>query len=91
VAEAHPAQAAPAELQPLSGYAFVVTGTLPTLSRDEARELIQQHGGKVTGSVSSKTDYLVCGEKAGAKLTKAQQLGVPVIDEAALRAMTEEG
>jgi DNA ligase (NAD+) len=91
VAEERPAEAAPAKSQPLSGYTFVITGTLPMLSRDEARELIQQHGGKVTGSVSSNTDYLVCGENAGSKLTKAQQLGVPVIDETTLRAMLEQG
>jgi DNA ligase (NAD+) len=61
-----------------------MTGTLPTLSRNEARSLILGHGGRVTGSVSNKTDYLLCGEKAGSKLAKAQQLGVTVIDEAAL-------
>ncbi|MBN1579503.1 MAG: NAD-dependent DNA ligase LigA [Anaerolineae bacterium] len=72
---------------PLEGKLFVITGTLPTLSRDEATALIQAHGGKVTGSVSGKTDYLLCGEKAGSKLTKAQQLGVLVIDEASLRKM----
>jgi DNA ligase (NAD+) len=74
---------------PLEGKSFVITGTLPTLSRDEAKALIVAHGGRVTGSVSSKTDYLLCGEKAGSKLSKAQQLGVPVIDEAALREMVE--
>jgi DNA ligase (NAD+) len=74
---------------PLDGKSFVITGTLPTLSRDEAKALILEHGGRVTGSVSGKTDYLLCGEKAGSKLTKAQQLGVPVIDEAALREMVE--
>ena len=73
--------------QPLAGLTFVITGTLPTLGRNDARDLIQQHGGKVTGSVSSKTDYLLCGEKAGSKLTKAQQLGVSVIDEATLHDM----
>jgi DNA ligase (NAD+) len=75
----------------LANKTFVITGTLPTLSRNEARDLIQQHGGRVTGSVSSKTDYLLCGEKAGSKLTKAQQLGVPVIDEAALRTLIGAG
>lgn len=68
----------------LSGKTFVITGTLPTLTRDEAKEMIQQAGGKVTGSVSSKTDYLVAGEKAGSKLAKAQKLDVSILDEAAL-------
>jgi DNA ligase (NAD+) len=76
--------AAPA---PLEGKSFVITGTLPTLTRNEAQALILEHGGRVAGSVSGKTDYLVCGKKAGSKLTKAQQLGVPVIDEAALLEM----
>lgn len=73
--------------QPLDGLTFVITGTLPSLSRDEAKELIEQHGGKVTGSVSKNTDYLLAGEKAGSKLTKAQTLGVAIIDEAQLQAM----
>jgi DNA ligase (NAD+) len=68
----------------LSGKVFVITGTLPTMTRDEAKSLIVQQGGKVTGSVSSKTDFLVAGEKAGSKLTKANQLEIPVLDEAAL-------
>jgi DNA ligase (NAD+) len=72
---------------PLDGKSFVITGTLPNLTRNEAKSLIVEHGGRVTGSVSSKTDFLLCGEKAGSKLSKAQQLGVPVIDEAALREM----
>ena len=72
---------------PLAGRSFVITGTLPSLTRDEAKALIVAHGGRVTGSVSSKTDYLLCGEKAGSKLRKAEQLGVPVIDEAGLREM----
>ena len=72
---------------PLDGKSFVITGTLPTLSRNEAKALILEHGGRVSGSVSGKTDYLLCGEKAGSKLTKAQQLGVSVIDEAALLEM----
>jgi DNA ligase (NAD+) len=75
---------------PLAGQTFVITGTLPSLSRGEATELIQSCGGKVTGSVSSKTTYLLCGESPGSKLAKAQQLGVPVIDENALRAMIGE-
>ncbi len=79
-------QTPPGEL-PLTGKTFVITGTLPTLTRDEATALIQRYGGKVTESVSAKTDYLLAGEKAGSKLTKARQLGVPVIDEPALRRM----
>jgi DNA ligase (NAD+) len=69
-----------AEDGPLSGKTFVITGTLPDMTRDEAKALIQQEGGKVTGSVSSKTSYLLAGEKAGSKLAKAQKLGVDVID-----------
>lgn len=72
---------------PLSGKVLVVTGTLPGLSRDEAKELIRQAGGKVTDSVSKTTSYLVAGEAAGSKLEKARKLGIPVIDEDALRAM----
>jgi DNA ligase (NAD+) len=71
--------------QALSGKTFVLTGTLPTMQRSEAKELIVAAGGKVTGSVSSKTNYLVAGENAGSKLTKAQDLGVEIIDEAGLR------
>jgi DNA ligase (NAD+) len=73
--------------QPLSGLTFVVTGTLPTFSRDETHAFIKAHGGKVASSVSGKTSYVVAGEAAGSKLDKARQLGVPVIDEAALRAL----
>ena len=72
---------------PLSGKVFVITGTLPTMTRDKAKDLIQGAGGKVTGSVSSKTDYLVAGEKAGSKLAKAEKLKVSVLDEAALRSL----
>jgi DNA ligase (NAD+) len=82
--EGEPAARAP---QPLSGKTFVITGTLPTLSRDEAKDAVEAAGGKVAGSVSKKTDYVVAGEEAGSKLVKAQALGVPVIDEAALVAM----
>ncbi len=85
---AEEAPAAPLGAQPLEGMTFVVTGTLPTFSRDEAHAFIKAHGGKVAGSVSSKTSYVVAGEAAGSKLDKARQLGVPVIDEAALRSMT---
>ncbi len=70
--------------QGLSGLTFVITGTLPTLSRDEAKERIQEHGGKVTDSISAKTSYLVVGENAGSKLDKAHSLGVKTIDEAQL-------
>ena len=66
---------------PFSGKTFVITGTLPTLSRAEAKARIEAAGGKVTGSVSTKTDFLLAGEKAGSKLNKAQQLGVPILGE----------
>lgn len=71
----------------LAGLTFVLTGTLPTMSRDEASALIKAAGGKVSGSVSSKTSYVVAGDAAGSKLTKAQSLGVSVIDEAQLLEM----
>lgn len=71
----------------LAGLTFVLTGTLPTMSRDEAAEKIRAEGGKVSGSVSKKTSYVVAGEAAGSKLTKAQSLGVPVIDEEGLLRM----
>ena len=74
----------------LEGLKFVITGTLPTLKRDEAKTLIVQHGGKVSGSVSKKTDYLLAGEAAGSKLTKAQELGIPILDETALLQLIEE-
>ncbi|NJK29499.1 MAG: NAD-dependent DNA ligase LigA [Acaryochloris sp. SU_5_25] len=67
--------------QPLSGMTFVITGTLPTLKRDQAKTLIEAVGGKVTGSVSQKTSYVVVGAEAGSKLTKAQSLGVPQLSE----------
>ena len=70
-----------------AGKTFVLTGTLPTLTRDEAAAMIKAQGGKVTGSVSKKTDYVVAGEAAGSKLTKANELGIKVIDEAALMEM----
>ena len=70
-----------------AGKTFVLTGTLPTLSRDEASALIKAQGGKVSGSVSKKTDFVVAGEAAGSKLTKANELGVTVIDEATLLEM----
>lgn len=74
----------------LDGKTFVITGTLPTLSRDQAKELIEINGGKVTDSVSKKTDYLVVGENAGSKLDKAISLGVPQLDEEALRNLIAE-
>ena len=74
----------------LAGKSFVITGTLPTLSREECSALITAHGGLVKGSVSKKTDYLVAGEAAGSKLKKAEDLGIPVLDEAALHAMISE-
>ena len=75
----------PAGGLPLAGQTFVVTGTLEGFSRDEIKEFIEQHGGKVIGSVSKKTGYLVLGENPGSKLDKARELGVPVLDEAGLR------
>ena len=74
-----------------AGLTFVLTGTLPTLTRDEASERIRMAGGKTAGSVSSKTSFVVAGEAAGSKLTKAKNLGVTVIDEATLLAMLEKG
>ncbi len=68
----------------LSGLRLVVTGTLPTLSRRDAEDLIRHHGGKATGTVTKRTNYVVAGESAGSKLTKAQEIGIPVIDEAGL-------
>ena len=70
-----------------AGKTFVLTGTLPTLTRSEASALIEQYGGKTAGSVSKKTDYVLAGEEAGSKLTKAQQLGITVLDEEQFRAM----
>lgn len=75
--------------KPLEGKTFVLTGTLPTLKRNQAQELIETAGGKISGSVSKKTSYLVAGEEAGGKLTKAEQLGVAILDEAALLELLE--
>lgn len=74
----------------LSGKTFVITGALPTMSREEAKTFIEARGGKVTGSVSKKTSYLVAGEAAGSKLDKANALGIPVLDEAGLKAMVNQ-
>ena len=71
------------------GMTFVVTGTLPTLSRKEASDIIEKHGGKVSGSVSKKTSYLLAGENAGSKLVKAQSLNVKIIDEETLFEMVK--
>jgi len=73
----------------LEGLTFVLTGTLPTLTREAAKEQIESAGGRVSGTVSKKTSYVVAGEEAGSKLDKAQSLGVPVLDEAGLRALLE--
>ena len=76
------------DIQNLAGLTFVITGSLPTLSRDEAKSLIESVGGKVTDSVSKKTDYLVLGENPGSKLAKAQALNVPILDENGLIKLT---
>ena len=68
----------------LSGKTFVLTGTLPTLSRDQAKELLEAAGAKVAGSVSQKTSFVVAGSEAGSKLDKAAELGIPILDEVAL-------
>jgi DNA ligase (NAD+) len=83
----HDGAAAAAGPKPLAGMTFVLTGTLPTLSRDEAKALIEAAGGKVSGSVSKKTHHVVAGDDAGSKLDKARELGVSILDEAGLRAM----
>jgi DNA ligase (NAD+) len=81
---------AAAEPRPLAGLTVVLTGTLPTLTRDEAKEMLEAAGAKVAGSVSKKTAYVVAGEEAGSKLDKARELGVPVLDEEGLRALLDD-
>ncbi len=84
--ESHPqVETAPESPQPLAGQTVVLTGTLPTLSRTQAKTLIEEAGGKVTGSVSSKTNYVVVGENPGSKQAKAEDLGIPQLSEAQLR------
>ncbi|MDF1483172.1 NAD-dependent DNA ligase LigA [Extensimonas sp. H3M7-6] len=85
--EGPPASAHTAAVPPLAGKTVVLTGTLPTLSREAAKELLEAAGAKVSGSVSKKTDYVIAGADPGSKLSKAQELGVPVLDEAGLRAL----
>ena len=75
----------------LSGLTFVLTGTLPTLTREEAKDRIEREGGNVSGSVSKKTSYVVAGEEAGSKLDKARKLGVPILDEPGLMELLERG
>ena len=74
-------EAAPVVSSPIAGKSFVLTGTLPALTRDQARDMIEARGGKVVGSVSKKTDYVVAGPGAGSKLAEAQALGVTVLSE----------
>jgi DNA ligase (NAD+) len=76
---------------PLAGHTYVITGTLPTLSREQAQALLEEAGAKVAGSVSKKTTALIAGEAAGSKLEKATALGIPVLDEAALMALVKTG
>jgi DNA ligase (NAD+) len=85
------AQARQAAMQTaLSGKTFVLTGTLPNMTREDAKARIEELGGKVAGSVSKKTDYVVAGSDAGSKLAKAQELGIPLLDEAGLLALLEQ-
>jgi DNA ligase (NAD+) len=74
---------------PLAGRTFVLTGTLPDLTREQATEMIIAAGGKVTGSVSKKTSYVVAGDSPGSKLANAERLGVPVLDEAGFRELIQ--
>jgi len=83
-------EAAKVEQQTLQGKTFVLTGTLTEMTRDQAKKALQARGAKVTGSVSKKTDYVVAGDKPGSKAAKAEQLGVPILDEAGLIEILEE-
>ena len=78
---------APVGPKPLAGKTVVLTGSLPTLSREAARELVEGHGGRVASSVSKKTDYVVVGEAPGSKADDARRLGVTILDEAGLLAL----
>ena len=80
----------PAATSALAGKTFVLTGTLPQLSREQAKEMIEAQGGKVTGSVSKKTDYVVAGAEAGSKLVKAQELGITILDEDGLQRVLKQ-
>ena len=82
-------EAQPVALSAIAGKTFVLTGTLPSMSREEAKALIESQGGKVIGSVSNKTNYVVAGSEAGAKLEKAQQLGITIMNESKLRELLE--
>ena len=86
-----PQMPAGTRVSPLAGKTFVLTGTLPTLKRDDAKAMIEAAGGKVSGSVSKKTDHVVAGEEAGSKLDKARELNVSVLDEAGLLALLNQG
>jgi DNA ligase (NAD+) len=86
--EGGPAAQAP---KPLAGKTFVLTGTFPTFSRDQAKDLLEAAGAKVAGSVSKKTDYVVAGAEAGSKLEKAQTLGITVLDEVQMLALLGPG
>lgn len=79
------------ESEALAGLTFVITGTLPVMSRNDAKTYIEERGGRITGSVSKKTDYLVAGENAGSKLTKAQSLGITILSESDLKSLTVTG
>jgi len=81
---------APRALLPLAGKTFVITGTLPTLGREDAKAMLEAAGAKVAGSVSKKTDYLVAGAEAGSKLAKARELGIAILDEAGMLALLAE-